>query len=100
VTAIVGAGANIVLFTTGLGTPTGNAVCPVIKLSSNTPLYKKMSDILDIDCGAIIDGQKTIQQLGEEILVYTIEVASGHIMPKAVTLGQDDFMPWKRGISL
>ncbi len=100
VTAIVGAGANIVLFTTGLGTPTGNAITPVIKLSSNTPLYKKMSDIIDIDCGEIIDGKKTIQKLGEEILDHVIEVASGHIIPNAVRLGQDDFMPWKRGISL
>lgn len=100
VTAIVGAGANIVLFTTGLGTPTGNAVAPTIKLSSNTPLYRKMSDIIDIDCGAIIEGKLTIPELGEEILDYVIEVASGRIEPKAVTLGQDDFMPWKRGISL
>src|SRR5678809_832266 len=54
-TAEVGSGANIVLFTTGLGTPTGNPIAPVIKLSSNTALYHKMNDIIDIDTGTIIE---------------------------------------------
>jgi altronate hydrolase len=99
-TAMAGAGANIMLFTTGLGTPTGNPVAPVIKLSTNTKLAKKMPDIIDIDCGAIIAGEKTIEQKGEEILDFIIEVASGRIKPKAVLLNQDDFIPWKRGVSL
>jgi altronate hydrolase len=99
-TALAGSGANIMLFTTGLGTPTGNPVAPVIKLSTNTKLAKKMPDIIDIDCGAIIAGEKTIEQQGEEILDYIIEVASGRIKPKAVQLNQDDFIPWKRGVSL
>src|SRR6202012_5883326 len=64
-TAEVGSGANIVLFTTGLGTPTGNPVAPVIKLSTNTALYKRMPDIIDINCGTIIEGKETIQQVGE-----------------------------------
>ena len=93
-------GATLILFTTGLGTPTGNAVCPVIKLSTNTALANRMSDIIDFDCGSIISGEKTIQQMGEEILQYCIEVASGNILPKAVQLAQDDFIPWKRGVSL
>jgi altronate hydrolase len=93
-------GATLILFTTGLGTPTGNAICPVIKLSTNTALANRMSDIIDFDCGTIISGEKTIQQMGEEILQYCIEVASGNIMPKAVQLAQDDFIPWKRGVSL
>jgi len=99
-TAMAGAGANIMLFTTGLGTPTGNPVAPVIKLSTNTKLAKKMPDIIDIDCGPIIAGEKTIEQKGEEILDFIIEVASGKIKPKAVLLDQDDFIPWKRGVSL
>lgn len=99
-TAMAGSGANIMLFTTGLGTPTGNPVAPVIKLSTNTKLAKKMPDIIDIDCGAIIAGEKTIEQKGEEILDFIIEVASGRIKPKAVLLNQDDFIPWKRGVSL
>jgi altronate hydrolase len=99
-TAEVGAGANIVLFTTGLGTPTGNPVAPVIKLSTNTAMAVKMPDIIDINCGSIIEGNETIKQVGERILDYVIQVASGEIEPKAVKLGQDDWIPWKRGISL
>lgn len=99
-TAEVGSGANIVLFTTGLGTPTGNPIAPVLKLSSNTSLYQKMSDIIDIDTGTIIEGKESIQEAGERILDYVIQVASGEILAKAVAKGHDDFIPWKRGISL
>lgn len=93
-------GATLILFTTGLGTPTGNPVAPTIKLSTNSRLAKRMHDIIDIDTGPIIAGEKTIEQMGEEILDFCIKVASGEIVPKAVLLGQDDFIPWKRGVSL
>jgi altronate hydrolase len=93
-------GATLILFTTGLGTPTGNPVCPTIKVASNTALAKRMADIIDIDTGPIIDGEKTIAQMGEEILEYCIQAASGIVIPKAVLLNQDDFIPWKRGVSL
>lgn len=93
-------GATLILFTTGLGTPTGNPVCPTIKVSTNSNLTKRMNDIIDIDCGPIVEGEKTIQQMGEEILEYCIKAASGEIIPKAVQLNQDDFIPWKRGVSL
>lgn len=99
-TAEVAAGANIVLFTTGLGTPTGNPVAPVIKISSNTNLADKMPDIIDINCGSVIEGTESIEQAGERILEYVIQVASGEVQPKSVLLGQDDFIPWKRGVSL
>jgi len=59
-----------------------------------------MKDIIDIDTGAIIRGEKTIEQMGEEILEYCIKAASGEEIPKAVQLAQDDFIPWKRGVSL
>jgi altronate hydrolase len=94
------AGATLILFTTGLGTPTGNPVCPVIKVATNSILANKMSDIIDIDCGPVISGEKTIEQMGEAILDYCIKAASGEIIPKAVQLNQDDFIPWKRGVSL
>ncbi len=93
-------GATLILFTTGLGTPTGNPVCPTIKLSTNTALAQRMPDIIDIDTGSIITGTKSIAQVGEEILEYCIRAASGEVIPKAVQLGQDDFIPWKRGVSL
>ena len=93
-------GATLILFTTGLGTPTGNPVCPTIKVSTNSNLTKRMNDIIDIDCGPVIEGEKTIQQMGEDILEYCIKAASGEVIPKAVLLNQDDFIPWKRGVSL
>jgi altronate hydrolase len=89
--AEVGAGANIVLFTTGLGTPTGNPVAPVVKISSNTALYRRMPDIIDINTGTIIEGEETIQQAGERILEYVISVASGETECAAVRHGQNDF---------
>lgn len=93
-------GATLILFTTGLGTPTGNPVCPTIKVSTNSNLTKRMNDIIDIDCGPVIDGEKSIPQMGEDILEYCIKAASGEVVPKAVLLNQDDFIPWKRGVSL
>lgn len=99
-TAEAGSGANIILFTTGLGTPTGNPITPVIKLSSNTALYNKMRDIIDINTGTIIEGDETIEEAGERILDYVVKVASGEIEIAAVRHGQDDFIPWKRGVSL
>ncbi|MCX8481191.1 MAG: UxaA family hydrolase, partial [Sediminibacterium sp.] len=99
-TGKVASGATLILFTTGLGTPTGNPICPTIKVSSNSKLANKMSDIIDIDTGDIIEGKKTIAQMGEEIFEYCIKVANGEIIPKAVQLNQDDFIPWKRGVSL
>ena len=100
VTAQVGAGANVVLFTTGLGTPTGNPIAPVLKISTNSSLAERMPDIIDIDCGGIISGEKTIEQMGEAILDCVIQVASGEAHTKAEILAQDDFIPWKRGVSL
>jgi altronate hydrolase len=99
-TAEVASGATVVLFTTGLGTPTGNPIAPVVKIASNTALFNRMRDIIDINTGTIIEGNETIEQAGERILEYVIAVASGEIEVSAVRHGQDDFIPWKRGISL
>jgi altronate hydrolase len=100
VTAQVGAGANIVLFTTGLGTPTGNPIAPVVKISTNSQLAARMPDIIDIDTGGVISGEKSIEQMGEEILNRVVQIASGEMKTAAELLAQDDFIPWKRGVSL
>jgi altronate hydrolase len=100
VTAQVGAGANVVLFTTGLGTPTGNPIAPVVKISTNSQLAGRMPDIIDIDTGSIISGEKSIEQMAEEILSRVIQIASGEVGTCAESLAQDDFIPWKRGVSL
>jgi len=100
VTAQVGAGASVVLFTTGLGTPTGNPIAPVVKLSTNSDLARRMHDIIDIDTGAVVGGEKTIEQMGEVVLDLVIQVASGEVRTKAEQKAQEDFIPWKRGVSL
>lgn len=100
VTAQVGAGATVVLFTTGLGTPTGNPIAPVIKLSTNSELAGRMPDIIDIDTGSIISGASGIEEMGERILDLVVQVASGEVRTKAEWNAQEDFIPWKRGVSL
>jgi altronate hydrolase len=100
VTAQVGAGANVVLFTTGLGTPTGNPIAPVVKISTNSDLAKRMPDIIDIDTGAVIAGEQSVEEIGNTVLERVIEIASGEARTKAELLNQDDFIPWKRGVSL
>ncbi|MFS4417185.1 UxaA family hydrolase [Maribacter sp. 2307ULW6-5] len=99
-TGMVGSGANVVVFTTGLGTPTGNPIAPVIKVATNTVMAERMPDIIDVDTGAVIRGEKGIPEMGQELLEFIVQVASGTITTKADRLGQDDFIPWKRGVSL
>jgi altronate hydrolase len=100
VTAQAGSGANLVLFTTGLGTPTGNPVAPVIKISTNSALAERMEDIIDFDAGGIVTGEKTIPECADELMQLCIEVANGEKLTKAEQMGQYDFIPWKRGVSL
>ncbi|SNR30798.1 altronate hydrolase [Lutibacter agarilyticus] len=99
-TGLAGSGCNVIVFTTGLGTPTGNPITPVLKMSSNTELFERMNDIIDINAGTVITGEDTIQTMGEKILDHVIRVASGETPSKAVVKGHNDFIPWKRGISL
>lgn len=99
-TALAGGGCNLMLFSTGLGTPTGNPVCPTLKVATNSVLMQRMSDILDFDTGPVINGDQTVPQMAESLLEMCIATASGDYTPKAIALGQDDFLPWKRGVSL
>ncbi|HKK77900.1 MAG TPA: altronate dehydratase family protein [Saprospiraceae bacterium] len=99
-TGLAGSGANLIVFTTGLGTPTGNPIAPTVKFSTNSMLYERMPDLIDIDAGTIVSGADSVASKGEELLELLIEVASGRQWTKAELLGQDDFIPWKRGISL
>ncbi|WP_020571036.1 UxaA family hydrolase [Neolewinella persica] len=99
-TGLAGSGCNLIVFTTGLGTPTGNPIVPVVKMASNTTLADRMADIIDFDAGPVITGQQTIEERGEALLELLIDVASGTTQTAAQRLGQDDFIPWKRGVSL
>ena len=96
-TGLASSGANLIVFTTGLGTPTGNPVAPTVKMSTNNALAQRMPDLIDINAGTVISGEDTIETKGEELL---IRVASGERLTHAERLGQDDFIPWKRGVSL
>ncbi|WP_266364356.1 UxaA family hydrolase [Tellurirhabdus rosea] len=99
-TGMAGSGTNIILFTTGLGTPTGNPICPVVKVATNTALANRMPDVIDFDCGPVIEGEQTIAENAEQLFEYVIKLASGEVQTKAQQLAQDDFIPWKRGVSL
>jgi len=99
-TALAGSGCTLILFTTGLGTPTGNPIAPTIKVSSNTRLAERMPDVIDINTGTIITGEDTIETKAHELMEYALQVASGEGAPHAIQLQQDDFIPWKRGVSL
>src|SRR5690606_18929740 len=93
-------GATLILFTTGLGTPTGNPICPVIKVATNSQLARRMEEIIEIHGGTIVTGDTTVEEMGGDVFMYCIRAASGTIVPKVVQLNQDDFIPWKRGVSL
>jgi len=99
-TGLAGSGCNLIVFTTGLGTPTGNPIVPVVKMASNSTLAMRMADIIDFDAGPVITGEETIKERGDALLELLINVASGKAQTAAQRLGQDDFIPWKRGVSL
>ncbi len=99
VTGIVASGANVVLFSTGLGTPTGNPIVPVLKISSNTRVANKLSDLIDYDCGPIIEGAP-LPEVARGLFDMVVDTAGGKYKCKADRLQQYDFIFWKRDISL
>jgi altronate dehydratase large subunit len=90
VTGMVAAGAQIVVFTTGIGTPVGSPIAPVIKVSSNSGLYERWKGNIDVNAGAILDGEETLQSMGERLFQEILEVASGKLT-RAEVLGQREF---------
>ena len=87
-TAMAGAGANLMLFSTGLGTPTGNPVTPVVKVSTNSKLAESFSEYIDFDTGPIIRGERTVEDMGDELFESVIAYASGEKMTKP--FGRDE----------
>lgn len=97
---LVAAGAQIVGFTTGRGTTIGNAIAPVVKISSNSDTYRRMESDIDINAGTILDGEETIEQVGERIFQELLKVASGKPC-KAELNGHREFQVWAvEGVSL
>ncbi|QGU94791.1 altronate dehydratase [Clostridium bovifaecis] len=94
ITGMVAGGATIVVFTTGRGTPTGNPLAPVIKVTGNPDTFIKMNDNMDINAGTIIDGTKTVQEVGEEIFSEMLEVVNGK-QTKAESLKHREFGMYK-----
>jgi altronate dehydratase large subunit len=90
VTGMVAAGAQIVVFTTGIGTPVGSPIAPVIKVSSNSPLYQRWKGNMDVNAGAILDGEETLESMGQRLFEEILEVASGKLT-KAEILGHREF---------
>lgn len=94
ITGMVAGGATVVIFTTGRGTPTGCPIAPVVKITGNSRTFKMMEDNMDINTSTIISGEETIEQVGQRILDFVVEVANGH-MPKAESLGHREFGIYK-----
>jgi arabinonate dehydratase len=98
VTGIVAGGATVVCFTTGRGSVFGSRPAPCIKLATNTDMYTRMTDDMDINCGRIVDGTATLDQVGDEIFERIIAVASGtRTVSEELELGQEEFVPWQLG---
>jgi altronate hydrolase len=98
ITGMVAGGANIICFTTGRGTVCGFKPVPTIKLASNTAMYRHMRDDMDINCGLVIDGMATIQEMGQEIFRFILDVASGkQAKSELLGFGDNEFVPWHIG---
>ncbi|MBL8304295.1 MAG: UxaA family hydrolase, partial [Ideonella sp.] len=98
-TGQIASGANLICFTTGRGSMFGAKPVPSIKLASNTPMYLKLQDDMDINCGVVVDGEATVEQLGQQIFDEILRVASGRrTKSEELGLGDNEFVPWQLGI--
>jgi altronate hydrolase len=98
-TGQIAGGANVIMFTTGRGSMFGAKPVPSIKLATNTPMYRRLEEDMDINCGEILDGTSTIQQMGRQILEHTLRIASGEkSKSELLGLGDHEFVPWNIGI--
>lgn len=100
-TGQVASGATVLCFTTGRGSVFGCKPSPSLKLASNTPLYKRMADDMDINCGTIIDGEQTVQEAGARIFEEILAVASGKpTRSEVLGFGEEEFQPWLQSATL
>jgi altronate dehydratase len=98
ITGMIAGGANVICFTTGCGTVLGCKPTPVIKLASNSPMYRRLAGDMDINCGQIVDGQKTIDEMGADIFQLILDTASGKKTKSEIYgFGDNEFVPWHIG---
>jgi len=99
VTGQIASGANIICFTTGRGSMFGSKPSPTIKLATNTPMFTRLEEDMDINCGKILDGLVDVQQMGQEIFEHILRTASGEkSKSELLNLGDNEFVPWHLGI--
>ncbi|WP_342064762.1 UxaA family hydrolase [Cupriavidus sp. OTU4895] len=98
-TGQIASGANMICFTTGRGSMFGSKPAPTIKLASNTPMYRRLEEDMDINCGVVLDGELSVAQLGERIFEHILRAASGEpTKSELLGLGDHEFVPWHVGI--
>lgn len=98
ITGMVAGGANLICFTTGRGTVCGFKPVPTVKLASNTEMCSRLEEDMDMDCGLILDGKATVQEMGEAIFDLVIETASGKkTKSERLGFGDNEFVPWQMG---
>src|SRR4051812_50066319 len=97
VTGIVAGGAMVMCFTTGRGSVLGCKPTPSLKLATNTEMYRRMSGDMDLNCGVIMDGEATVQEVGRQLFDLVLETAGGGTTPSGeVGFGQEGVVPWRR----
>jgi len=100
-TGQVAGGSNLVCFTTGRGSVFGCKPAPSIKLATNTPMYERMSEDMDVNCGTILDGDETVQECGQRIFDLILRVASGErTKSETYDFGSSEFAPWVIGATM
>jgi altronate hydrolase len=100
-TGQVAGGANLVCFTTGRGSVFGAKPAPSIKLATNTPMYERMVDDMDVNCGTVLTGEETVAQCGERIFNLMLRVASGErTKSESFDFGGAEFAPWTIGATM
>ena len=101
VTGQVAGGANMICFTTGRGSCFGCKPAPSLKLATNTPMYNRMAEDMDVNCGTILDGSTSVEEMGEQIFRLILATASGQrSKSELLGYGEDEFAPWHLGATL
>lgn len=97
-TGLVAGGATVLCFTTGRGSAFGCAPTPSVKLATNSEMYQRMRDDMDLNCGTIATGEQTVAEVGRQIFDFVREVASGRLtVSEELGYGQEEFVPWQLG---